>query len=163
MHFSTLATSFGPLEPYLGFIIVFAALLGYGFWKGGRGLGALLIAFYPATILYGILPYRSMIPNFGTPAHATLFTDGILFLIFLVLSSYALSCLRMANFEGSGASIWLIVLAVIGAVFVCAFLFHVIPATQAFLVPAQLSSLIVSTQVYFWILLIPFAAIIFAV
>lgn len=151
-------------KEFLVLILVFGALLAYAIVRGRRALVALILGLYLALLISLKFPYYETLYNLtGRTGNTVSILTIVIFAIFTGIGALLFERLLWRDYEESAfeSISKKVILAVLGAILVMAYSYHVLPITNIFDPGSAISTLFGPPQYFFWLMIIPLLGLFF--
>ncbi len=142
-------------------LITLALLTALSYFRGKRTLFALIVSFYPASILYVAFPYKEKF-LFSTANSLNLFySHALIYIVFFVLSYFVANRIIHADgtHSGVGGFIEALLLSASVVLLTTALAFHILPYRDIYNLGAELQGFLSGNLGYFVSVIAPMAVV----
>ena len=142
-------------------IVVVAALTALSYFKGKRMLFALIVSFYPASIIYLSFPYKAKFLFSSTNSVNTFYSHVVIYLVFFVLSYFVARRIVHADgtHSGVGGFIEALLLSSSVVILTTALAFHILPYRDIYNLGTEIQTFLSSDLGYFISVISPMAVV----
>ena len=142
-------------------IVVVAALTALSYFKGKRILFALIVSFYPASIIYLSFPYKEKFLFSTANSLNTFYSHVVIYLVFFVLSYFVANRIVHADgtHSGVGGFIEALLLSISVVILTTALAFHILPYRDIYNLGTEIQTFLSSDLGYFVSVISPMAVV----
>jgi hypothetical protein len=146
-------------------IVVFAAAIIYGMWKGKKRLTSAILSFYPATLIYLNIPsdYLGKTQILGTSPSTIFYAHLILFLVIFLFIHIFINTYDTGSYSyaSGGGAIETALLSVVALALFIIFIMHIVPISPVYAVNLPFFVYFDGPHAFFIWLVLPLIALYF--
>ena|SRR3989344_945550 len=142
-------------------IVTTAILFVFAIYYGKDRMIAFLISLYIGLLVFLNFPYTEKVLLIRDSEIGILFSNGLIYLVFVILSFLLLERLVWAEYPPSTSRRFIeaFVFSISGAAFLLSFAYHILPIASAYTFVTPIELLFAPSQFFFWWLLLPLVSI----
>ena len=142
-------------------IVVVAALTALSYFKGKRILFALIVSFYPASIIYLSFPYKEKFLFSTANSLNTFYSHVFIYLVFFILSYFVANRIVHADgtHSGVGGFFEALLLSASVVILTTALAFHILPYRDIYNLGTEIQTFLSSDLGYFVSVISPMAVV----